>query len=1004
MTSAQNSMFYTPSTGKQTGTPSAFQPFSTISEDLVWDPYTGSSSYDLPSTRDSYRLPRPTNFRSEISRFTESLYNLAKPTPIKPRGQFPRVEKYPQSGNLSSILNPGLPMKPVQNLDRINPYTGLPNIEFIPTTEYLGLGTSSTYLPDATPSPDTTARRVAAILEPTETYSDLVANFQTRKADQHNLQLLEAQMSSMSLHQPPASLSLYPHYIHNNLTSTLTQNTPYNYVQTQPSYSGVSTAPVMNSANMDPTFLGRAPPPPPLAPPGPHQMYLVNTPVTPALNMNSNLLNSMNHNQMNQMNSHHVFPGNNQISGQVPPTAAPAFDQRQLDQAWLSLSNDLRRRENISRAGFAGTQPGHRLSSHYGHTEPPLQGTLDMMSIARVTDMTRPAYTGDSGDRQTATPAPGPRPQTRSHKLEHVYDELLSLPRMPRSPSELEPIPSSEDELTRYNERRRENLLTLMNSRRDAGNADLRKHQLSTKYQETKYIEKRIMGHVPSVLADLNQMDLNKKINDKNREMDRTLRQISRSYEDRCKQRRKMQSTLSLVKEIPKMEFDANNKLVAKETSTKLANVKRSKEENKIKMDDIEFEANEDIMSMIYWNALKEKMENRAPRQRQKERRRSKVKSVEKYCGSSSDADIGVVNKSPILKPNAREHLVEDGQNKVKQQFQRSSSVEKYCESSSDAEISNIMKSHLFKQKVEDHIPEKNRDAKIKHLKRYSPRLPNKLLPLEEIQSTECEPKVCDVLGSNVKTKKDLVINLESNTITPSIPKINPISNSSKLIRELKFLSMDDPVPSPAPGEGKRAIVESSDRQENPEIEYPVLKTFPSKSKKLDKNIQHKIQVDMPEQERLEIKHKELMNNSKKPLVETSRFDHFRKTRSSTLFESIPEVVVEKRMEKRTNSDPMSVVEEENTENGMEKNNLNISKTAKKHLGMAVTPIDRNDDDLKNFVHALQISSDDTITKSIVSQDYRKDESLSLMSTPQLTDAGFRDFAQALQISSDCTT
>ena len=155
-----------------------------------------------------------------------------------------------------------------------------------------------------------------------------------------------------------------------------------------------------------------------------------------------------------------------------------------------------------------------------------------MMSIDRVTNMTRPAFTGDSGHtgpRPALTPVtPVQRSQTRSNKLEHVYDELLSLPRMPRSPSELEPVPSSEDELTRYNERRRENLLTLMNSRRDAGNADLRKHQLSTKYQETKYIEKRILGHVPSILADLNQMDLNKKMNDKNREMDRTLRQISR--------------------------------------------------------------------------------------------------------------------------------------------------------------------------------------------------------------------------------------------------------------------------------------------------------------------------------------------------------------------------------------------------------------------------------------------------------------------------------------------
>ena len=50
-------------------------------------------------------------------------------------------------------------------------------------------------------------------------------------------------MSSMSLHQLPVLLSLYPHYIHNNLTSTLTQTTPYNYELTQPSYCGVSRLP-----------------------------------------------------------------------------------------------------------------------------------------------------------------------------------------------------------------------------------------------------------------------------------------------------------------------------------------------------------------------------------------------------------------------------------------------------------------------------------------------------------------------------------------------------------------------------------------------------------------------------------------------------------------------------------------------------------------------------------------------------------------------------------------
>ena len=511
-------------------------------------------------------MSRPTNFRSEISRFTESLYNLAKPTPIKPHGQFPGVEKYPQSGHASSLLNPGLPMKPIQNLDRINPYTGLPDIEFIPTTEYLEAGATSSFLPSGTPSPDTTARRVAAILEPTQTYSDLVHSFQTRRADQRSLQLLEHQMSSLSL-QPP--ISLYPQYIHNNLTSTLTQATPYNYVQTQPtpSYPGgaVSTLgqppPVMMTnpapyTNVDPTFLGRPPP----TQPG-QQMYLVNTPVTPAMNMNSNLLNSMNPSHMNSMNPNqqlnstnpsHFNPNqilHNNNQSQLNPNAAP-FNQSQLDQAWLQLSNDLQLQQNTARAGLAGNPPNYagrhtpqnRLSSYSEcYTEPPLQGVLDMMSIDRINNMTMPAFTGDSvytptrgtgrsiyRNSVTLTPTLGPRSQSRSKNLEHVYDELLNLPKMARSPSELEPVPSSEDELTRYNERRRENLLTLMNSRRDAGNVDLRKHQLSTKYQETKYIENRILGHVPSILADLNKMDLNKKMNDKNREMDRTLRQISR--------------------------------------------------------------------------------------------------------------------------------------------------------------------------------------------------------------------------------------------------------------------------------------------------------------------------------------------------------------------------------------------------------------------------------------------------------------------------------------------
>ena len=75
---------------------------------------------------------------------------------------------------------------------------------------------------------------------------------------------------------------------------------------------------------------------------------------------------------------------------------------------------------------------------------------------------------------------------------------------MAQSPSELDPIASSEDELTRYNERRMENLLTLIN-RKDVGNLDMKKYQLSAKYQEAKYIENRILGHVPSILGKNNR-------------------------------------------------------------------------------------------------------------------------------------------------------------------------------------------------------------------------------------------------------------------------------------------------------------------------------------------------------------------------------------------------------------------------------------------------------------------------------------------------------------------
>ena len=952
--SAADRMYYT-NNRKKMSTPSAFQPFSTIREDLIWDPYdepllSHYDNHDISGSRsfhDLNNLSRPTNFRSEISRFTESLYNLAKPTPIKPRGQFPRVERYPHNSNISNILNPGLPMKPVQNLDRINPFTGLPNIEFIPTTEYLELGTTSTYLPDGTPSPDTTSRRVAAILEPTETYSDLVHHFHTKKSDQHNLQLLEHQLGAMTLQLPQYTV-----------TPSLTVSTPYNYLPTMPTTTMTQTMMYPNQLNpyqtqtpmnkIDPTFLGSQYPSNNAHYRGQTSAHLTTHPQyvsTQHLNMTSNMMPTNNVGQMNQST--------------IP------FDQSQLDQAWLQLSNELQQQKVVGHA--SGSNPNY--SSNYQsnsyqnnsyqskyNQEPPLQGVLDMMSIDRISNLTKPVCPGSSWPnpspnlsihRNDLTPTPVKNNQKSRKKLENVYDELLKLPKMPKSPSELEPIASSEDELTRYNERRRDNLLTLMN-RRDHGNVDLRKYQLSAKYQETKYVENRILGHVPSILADLNKLDLNKKMNDKNKEMDKTLRQISRSYEDRCKQRQKMKSTLSLVKEIPKMVFDSSNKLVAKEGSAKLTDIKKSKDANKVKVDDMEIEVNDDIMSMIYHKALKDKVESKTGKHKTRERRRSKAKALERSCESSSEAEISEIMKSRLLnKPKLEDYaLVHDvgstatqkryspydipedfvaasecGQQKSQKSANRKINFEskgiesprktnepiKSCDSSSEAEICEIMKSDIFKQKLEDYTPDVGMDAKLKCLQRYSPRINNKLLPVMEADQQDVNKSLRN--KDHIESKHSI-----SNGVKPL-----PIH----LVDECKFLSIDEPVPSPAPEAGQKAIL-----VQTPDTE--IAKTFRDHG-------------------------------------DVTKMEQFRKTKSSGVFENIPKLTITSKMEnvKRTNSDPISVHEEE-VQNVVEKKSLNISKTAKKHLGMAMTPIGKSDsvNEMDNFVKAIQISSDDTPSKN----------------------------------------
>ena len=781
---------------KLNSTPSAFQPFSTIAEDQLWEPYSGHRpSTALGLERTSRNQRDPTQFRSEISRFTESLYNLAKPTPVKPLGMFPRVRDSHHSNNINSILNPSLPMKPIQNLDEINPFTGLPNIEFIPTTEYLGGAGGSSYLPDWTPSPDSTARRVAAILEPQHTYSQLVHDLNAQKRDQHRLQMLEQQMRNFSFQPPPpAPAPVVPDYQFVPVTTPAPAG--YHYVQPQ---------------GVDPTFLGN---PNHLATntnayqhvyPAPYQPVYTNNYVPTNIQYADPIYTYSN-------TANTIAPVHS-----VPPVNSLPFDQQQLDQAWAQLSTEIHHSQpssNYRRPRSAGSLPVKQQ---------PLQGVLDMISIDRISNISKPVnHSADS----TSTSTMNNFYKTcdkRQRKLESTYEDLLALPKMARSPSEVEPLPSSEDELSRYNERRRQNIFTLMNRGRD-GNVDLKKHQLSQKYQEAKYVENRILGHVPSVLQDLQKLDLNKKLNEKNKEIDKTLRQISRSYEDRCKQREKMRSALSLVKEIPKMEFDQYNNLIAKADTTLLSNVKRSKNSNTIKMDDMEFEVSDEIMSMIYHRALKKRMESKSSKQKNLERRRSKTKMIERSQ-----------------------------------------------ESSSEPEIADIMKNEIFKQKVEDFDRDLNRESQLKCLQRYSPRLLTPLLPV-------LEDKLQEVVRNVDGRKKDDVrsqANRDKNAI-PNDLKLEKSKTQIPDLKELKFLLSEDPVPSPAPLE----------------------------------------------------KHQDDIR------IERKSEHTFVKSKSSSEFKSLPRAKPSQRRGSfdRRIEGVQDVVE-------VKKPNINISKTAKKHLGMAETPV-----------------------------------------------------------------
>ena len=122
-------------------------------------------------------------------------------------------------------------------------------------------------------------------------------------------------------------------------------------------------------------------------------------------------------------------------------------------------------------------------------------------------------------------------PQTTNENLQSTYNSLLGLPKMASTPAET--ASSVEGEST-----------ILPDLCPDPGNLHMRKFDLSFKYQEAKFIEASIMGHVPSILPDMGKVELEERLGERAKRIEKSIKDISKAYEERCKQREKMRALL----------------------------------------------------------------------------------------------------------------------------------------------------------------------------------------------------------------------------------------------------------------------------------------------------------------------------------------------------------------------------------------------------------------------------------------------------------------------------
>lgn len=241
--------------------------------------------------------------------------------------------------------------------------------------------------------------------------------------------------------------------------------------------------------------------------------------------------------------------------------------------------------------------------------------------------------------------------------------------------------------------------------------------ELSRKYEDSKEVESAILGHVPSIL------EYGKMVNTKS-DIEKNLKIVSSSYEQRSKLRQTLRSKLNLPNLVPIMTFDKDHNLVPKSVLT--ANVPNHGV-NLIKLDNMQLEVSNEIMEMIYNRALKTKFEGG-------EGKKTSKKTIKKSKSLPESKDLTVQEKPKSPQVNRKYEA-----NGI--YFDSSDFEQTLNDSGSETDISNC----------ELRRPRETRIQSLKHC--YSPRLSSRMMPVFETDH-EHSPDVFKQKQSNKDDNK----------------------------------------------------------------------------------------------------------------------------------------------------------------------------------------------------------------------------------------------------------